>query len=294
MTARYFLKMTNNFTLILSLTSLGFFGGFSHCVGMCGPFVLTQVSNRLQKTPLENFSNFQKLKNLALLPYHAGRITTYVFLGFLCSFFTKNIQDFSGFRFLSALFLFFASLFFLSLFTTSLSSPRRRGSRLFFLDSRLRGDDKCGGKFSDFALRFKSKNLKKLGLFQKKISFLKKILPLTPTLSQSKFSWGRGRGVVTNLFQDPRGFRGYFLGLILGFIPCGLLYGAFAISAAISSPILAAVGMFFFGISTFPSLFFTACGGFFLTKLPEFKFIAKTVILINAIMLFLMALRQLI
>lgn len=275
MTARYFLKMTNNFTLILSLTSLGFFGGFSHCVGMCGPFVLTQVSNRLQKTPLENFSNFQKLKNLALLPYHAGRITTYVFLGFLCSFFTKNIQDFSGFRFLSALFLFFASLFFLSLFTTSLSSPRRRGSRLFFLDSRLRGDDKKkiirSRKFFDFALRFKSKNLKKLGLFQK--------IP---------------KKILTNLFQDPRGFRGYFLGLILGFIPCGLLYGAFAISAVISSPLLAAVGMFFFGISTFPSLFFTACGGFFLTKLPEFKFIAKTVILINAIMLFLMALRQLI
>ena len=241
-----FLKMTNNFTLIFSLISLGFFGGFSHCVGMCGPFVLTQVSNRLQKTSLENFSNFQKLKNLSLLPYHAGRITTYSFLGFLCSFFTKNIQEFSGFRFLSALFLFFASLFFLGL--------------LFERNFAW-----------DFTLRFKSKNLKNLKLFQK---ISKKLL--------------------TNLFQDPRGFRGYFLGLILGFIPCGLLYGAFAISAVISSPILAAAGMFFFGIATFPSLFFTACGGFFLTKLPEFKFIAKTVILINAIMLFLMALKLII
>lgn len=235
--------MLDNPQLILSLISLGFFGGFSHCIGMCGPFVLTQVSNRLQKTPLENFSDFQKLKNLALLPYHAGRITTYSFLGFFCSFFTKNIQEFSGFRFLSALFLFFASLFFLSLFLER-DFPR------------------------DFTLRFKSKNIKNFWLFQK---ISKKLL--------------------TNLFQDPRGFRGYFLGLILGFIPCGLLYGAFAISAVISSPILAAVGMFFFGIATFPSLFFTACGGFFLTKLPEFKFIAKAVILINAIMLFLMALK---
>ena len=239
--------MTDNFTLILSLISLGFFGGFSHCVGMCGPFVLTQVSNRLQKTSLENFSNFQKLKNLALLPYHAGRITTYSFLGFLCSLFTKNIQEFSGFRFLSALFLFFASLFFLSL----------------FFERNLAGDFA-----GDFTLRFKSKNIKNFRLFQK--------IP---------------KKILTNLFQDPRGFRGYLLGLILGFIPCGLLYGAFAISAAISSPILAAVGMFFFGIATFPSLFFTACGGFFLTKLPEFKFIAKAVILINAIMLFLMGLK---
>jgi hypothetical protein len=265
---------------------------------MCGPFVLTQVSNRLQKTPLENFSNFQKLKNLALLPYHAGRITTYSLLGFLCSFFTKNIQDFSGFNFLSALFLFFASLFFLGLFTTSLSSPRKRGSILFFLDSSLRGNDKKklirGKKFFDFALRFKSKNLKNFGLFLKKTFLTKKNLPLTPTLSRPRFPWGRGSRAVTNLFQDPRGFRGYFLGLILGFIPCGLLYGAFAISAVISSPILAAAGMFFFGITTFPSLFFTACGGFFLTKLPEFKFIAKAVILINVVMLFLMALKLII
>jgi len=257
--------MTDDSALIFSLISLGFFGGFSHCSGMCGPFVLTQVSNLLQKTPLEKFSNFQKLKNLALLPYHAGRVTTYSLLGFLCSLFAQNIQEFSGFRFLSALFLFFASLFFLNLF--------------------------CEG---NFALRFKSKNLE---------NFLsRKFLPLTPTLSHK----GRGRrsgflshkekvkNMVKNLFQNPRGFRGYFLGLILGFIPCGLLYGAFAISAAISSPVLAGAGMLLFGIATFPSLFLTACGGFFLTKIPEFKLVAKLVILVNAIMLFLMALKLII
>ena len=102
----------NDITLIFSLISLGFLGGFSHCVGMCAPFVLTQVANRLEKTPLEKFSNFQRLKNFALLPYHLGRITTYSFLGFFCSFFTQNIQDFVGFKIFSAAFLFMASALF--------------------------------------------------------------------------------------------------------------------------------------------------------------------------------------
>jgi len=91
--------------------------------------------------------------------------------------------------------------------------------------------------------------------------------------------------------QNPQGLKGYFLGLVLGFIPCGLLYGAFLIAMSISNPFLAALGMFFFGIATFPSLFFTAIGSHFLLKFSQLKFIAKTVILINAIMLFLMAVK---
>jgi sulfite exporter TauE/SafE len=224
----------NNLTLIFSLISLGFFGGFTHCVGMCGPFVLTQVSNRLQKTPLENFSDFKKLQNLALLPYQLGRITTYSMIGFFCSLLNKTISDFSGFRIFSAILMFLAGLIFLDIF------------------------------FQKKLLRFKSNFLKKLPF---------------PEI------------VLTNLFQDPKGFKGYFLGLILGFIPCGLLYGAFLIAAVIGQPFLAAIGMALFGIATFPSLFLTASGGYFLFKFePEkFRFIAKFFMLINAIMLFLMA-----
>lgn len=228
--------------LILSLLSLGFFGGFTHCIGMCGPFVLTQVGNRLQKTPLENFSEFQRLKNLALLPYHLGRITTYAFLGFCCSFLTKNIQEFLGFKIFSALFLFLAAVIFLNL----------------FFDSKLQ-------RFWKIRLRFKSNFLKNLtSFFSKKIS---------------------------GLFQDPQGLKGYFLGVILGFIPCGLLYAAFLIAGAFANPFLAAIGMIFFGISTFPSLFLTAFGGDVFSQIPQFKFIAKGVILLNVITLFSMALK---
>ena len=232
--------------LILSLISLGFFGGFTHCVGMCGPFVLTQVSNRLQKTSLESFSEFQRVKNLALLPYHLGRISTYALIGFFCSLLTKNIQEFVGFKIFSAAFLLLAAVIFLNL----------------FFDGKLQLLGKIPRKIG---LRFKSKFLESAASF-----FSKKI---------------------SSLFQNPQGLKGYFLGVILGFIPCGLLYAAFLIAGAIAHPILAAIGMIFFGLSTFPSLFLTACGGSVFSKVPEFKFIAKAVILLNVVTLILMAVK---
>lgn len=204
------IKMTDDLALIFSLFTLGFFNGFSHCALMCGPFVLTQVSNNLQKIPLQNFSAFKKLKSLALLPYQLGRISTYSLIGFFCSLLTKNIEDFFHFRIFSAALLLFAGLFFFNL----------------AFDKKL--------------LPFKSLLLKKpADFFAKKISFL---------------------------FRNPTGFTGYILGLILGFIPCGLLYGAFLIAAAISNPFLAAIGMVFFGLATFPALFLTASNRSYFTK----------------------------
>ena len=234
--------MTTDLTLILSLISLGFFGGFTHCIGMCGPFVLAQVSNNLQKTSLDNFSDFQRLKKLALLPYHLGRISTYALIGFCCSFLTKNIQDFIGFKILSAIFLTLAALIFLHIFFDM---------RFSFL-----------GKIR---LRFKSRFLENASsFFSKKISVL---------------------------FLNPKGLKGYLLGTILGFIPCGLLYAAFLITGAFTNPILASFGMIFFGLSTFPSLFLTACGGHVFLKIPELKIVSKVVILFNAITLILIAVK---
>jgi sulfite exporter TauE/SafE len=240
------MEYSEQFSFIFSLFSLGFFGGFSHCVGMCGPFVLTQVGNRLQKIPLENFSQLTRLKNSALLPYHFGRITTYSMIGFCCSFLGKKISDSTNFKIFSATILTISALFFLQLFFEK----------------------------NFFKLPFKSKTLKNLTLFND--VFSKKI--------SAKISF---------LFQDPQGFKGYFLGLVLGFIPCGLLYGAFMICVTIPNPLFAFFGMFLFGISTFPALFFTGLGGSFFLKDRHFKILTKTIIFLNAIMLLMMAFKTL-
>jgi sulfite exporter TauE/SafE len=229
--------MNENYNLIISLISLGFFGGFSHCTSMCGPFVLTQIGNRLEKRSIAQFSNFKKLQDLALLPYHLGRITTYSLIGFFSSLITQNLQEIIGFKILSIIFLFLAILFFLNIFFEN--------------------------KFT-----FKIKTLKKYSL-SKFFNF-------------TKFS--------SNLFKNPTGLRGYCLGLLLGFLPCGLLYGAFLIAAAMPSPLMAAIGMTLFGISTFPALFLSGVGSyaFFKFEIAKLQLLFKITALINIIMILLM------
>lgn len=226
-----------NFTILISLINLGFFGGFSHCTGMCGPFVLTQVSSRLQNITLAKFHGFERLRSLALVPYHLGRIFTYSCIGFFCSFLTTNIKEITNFNIISGFLLLFAAMFFIQ--------------NLF------------GRKFFKFNFR----------------------LPFhLPKI--------KNPSILQNLFQSPYGFNGFLLGVILGFIPCGLLYGAFALAATIANPLVAALGMFLFGVMTFPALFLTASGGYFFLKFSNmnFKLISKIVILINIITLGVMGL----
>lgn len=64
-----------------SLFLLGLSGGAVHCAGMCGPFVLGQIGRKLADIPLSQAGSLRRLCGMALLPYHAGRATTYAILG---------------------------------------------------------------------------------------------------------------------------------------------------------------------------------------------------------------------
>lgn len=68
--------------------------------------------------------------------------------------------------------------------------------------------------------------------------------------------WWSGRvgRLARPLFSAPTGGKGYLLGLLLGFIPCGLLYGALAASAATGDPLAGAFGMTVFALGTMPNL----------------------------------------
>lgn len=245
-----------NLTILISLINLGFFGGFTHCSGMCGPFVLTQVSSRLQSISLAKFSYFERLRSLALVPYHLGRITTYICIGFCCSLITKNLKEVANFNIITGFLLLFAATFFLqNLFEKNLFKFKK--GRLI---------------------------LKRIGMHLIKINQLNTLNFRLPKIKNPP--------ILKNLFQSPYGFNGFLLGIILGFIPCGLLYGAFALSASITNPMIAALGMFLFGIMTFPALFLTASGGYFFLKFDKmnFKLISKIVILINVVTLVTMGL----
>lgn len=56
------------------------------------------------------------------------------------------------------------------------------------------------------------------------------------------------------LFSKPWGWHGVGLGMVLGFLPCGLLYAAIGAAAATSNPLAAAMSMAAFTLGTFPML----------------------------------------
>ena len=59
---------------------------------------------------------------------------------------------------------------------------------------------------------------------------------------------------ATRLFRDPVGWRGYGLGVILGFLPCGLLYAALMSAGAGGDPLVGAMAMAAFALGTVPAL----------------------------------------
>jgi uncharacterized protein len=60
--------------------------------------------------------------------------------------------------------------------------------------------------------------------------------------------------LARGLFAQPVGVHGYILGLVLGFLPCGLLYAAMGAAAATGDPLAAAIGMLGFVLGTSPML----------------------------------------
>lgn len=74
--------------------------------------------------------------------------------------------------------------------------------------------------------------------------------------------WSRTLGPkVRPLFDRPVGFRGYGLGIVLGFLPCGLLYGALAAAAASGSPLAGGFVMAAFAAGTVPALLVVGFAG---------------------------------
>lgn len=68
---------------------------------------------------------------------------------------------------------------------------------------------------------------------------------------------GAGMGflrIARGLFARPTGGRGYALGVVLGFLPCGLLYSALGAAAATGDAVAAAAGMLGFVLGTMPML----------------------------------------
>lgn len=214
--------------IIPALFLAGLAGSITHCLGMCSPFVLVQIS----ALP-HNSGNFlaHDILRYALLPYHIGRITTYIGLGSLGAWLMTFFSSFASFHLISAVFLAVAGIMFLA------------------------------------AVLVKS------GLFQ----------------TCAMPNWIARH--LNQFLRLPLLWRGYALGVLLGFLPCGLLYAALLAATTTADPLLAASAMLAFGLGTTPVLLIVAFSGKKILKLYP-KLINKisfVLTLLNAIILFIMA-----
>lgn len=89
------------------------------------------------------------------------------------------------------------------------------------------------------------------------------------------------------LFAKPRGWRGIGLGMVLGFLPCGLLYAAIGAAAATSDPVAAAMSMAAFTLGTFPMLWLVGyLGGWAQRRWSKLaRPVLPAIALVNAIVL---------
>ncbi len=90
---------------------------------------------------------------------------------------------------------------------------------------------------------------------------------LLPTRSKEYFPGiGGFKKLVTNLFSKVNRRNIFGLGLVLGFIPCGLVYVAGAMAAATESILGGMLTMLFFGLGTLPAMIVTGLASDFLSS----------------------------
>jgi sulfite exporter TauE/SafE len=184
----------------IALFLIGFFGGFSHCIGMCGGFVATYTFKIAENDPTPNSSYIQKF--IPHLLYNSGRLLTYTILGELFGFIGGTIglifaiQDFQG----------------------------------------------CLQLFAGFFMVI-------MGL---------DIAGFIPNLEPDSFPGVNiFKRMVNALFYKVNRKNIFILGMVLGLIPCGLVYAVGAKAAATQSIIGGFITMLVFGLGTFPAMFLT-------------------------------------
>jgi uncharacterized protein len=225
-------------TLAIALLLMGLAGSFTHCVGMCGPFVIAQVTAGLETSGVQSgYGTLKRLRGAALLPYHLGRMTTYTALGAASAGVLGFVANNAGFRALAAIALVAASLAMIA---------QALGRSLPLLDS------------------------------------------LMPRMARAP-AGDRMRG----LFARPQGWRGYALGVALGFIPCGMLYAAIAAASASGSVAGGAIAMLAFALGTVPGLLGVGWAGLLFGRGWQriAAVLAPAMMLVSAAMLLAMALR---
>lgn len=219
-------NFTSSYGLPFSLFLGGLVGGFTHCSWMCSPFVVAQGQ---QKT----------FRGQLLIPYHLGRMTTYVFLAVI--------------------------------FSTVIN--------LAFV-------------FSDLKLMVTAPLLGIAG-FVFIVSAFPKLLEIFPWVLRIKLGipYSYIQGYVAKVSRIKGSVGRYGLGVLLGFMPCGLVISALMASASAPTVMQSAFAMSAFTLGTIPALALVSLGGVaFKYKYPVMsKYLFKGGMVVSGLWLFTLA-----
>lgn len=209
--------------VLLALFLGGLTGSVSHCLSMCSPFVLAQS----EKAKAGFVASL-------LLPYHMGRITTYMLLGTVSAALASTISAHSGFALLSKWLLATAGCLFLVAMLHRL--PLRWPLAMAWAP-------RCSMKY------------------------------------------------LQRLAGVPGFFGRFGMGMLLGFIPCGMIVAALMAVASTGSAFIGAAGMLLFGLATVPALLTIGLAGRMVSsKYASFsRHMATAAMGVNSILLFTLA-----
>ncbi|MCS6932195.1 MAG: sulfite exporter TauE/SafE family protein, partial [Acetobacteraceae bacterium] len=98
--------------LTAALFLAGLAGGFTHCAGMCAPFVLAQGAARAERDLAGGM--LRRVSGAALLPYHAGRMLGYAALGAMAGLAAGLFSALPGLRWVLAALLAAAAVWMLA------------------------------------------------------------------------------------------------------------------------------------------------------------------------------------
>jgi sulfite exporter TauE/SafE len=187
-----------------AMLAAGLVGGVTHCTFMCGPFVLSQMTRRLESIRPQEMNESARLKSALLIPYHLGRMTTYTVLGALAGGLVGGLS--AGWTKISGLVLLLAGLIFL-ISALPLHWPRPHlPQRLLHLQDRL--------------LHF-----------------------------------------AAPLALSPLGTRGFILGVVLGLLPCPMIWSGLLAAAGTGGIVEGGFVMACLALGTVPGLVMTAFAG---------------------------------
>lgn len=222
--------IATSYGLPISLFLAGLVGGFTHCAGMCSPFVLAQMNGQ----PI-----LKKPSSALLLPYHLGRMTTYVSLAILLSSVINLAFVYSDLK-------------------TMIAAPMLVLAGVIFLVSA----------FPKLAALFPwAANIRLSGAYKLISHFSSKLL------------------------RDTSIANRYVLGILLGFMPCGLVVSALLASSTAANAWEAGLAMGAFTLGTIPALVLVALGGHALkARYPKFSTRAtQGAMIISSLWLFALA-----